>query len=79
MNKTVQKQKTVKDLENYQLVQTDIESKEIQRDYCNLVEDDYFPYLFVKLDKSGADYKEIYGSDSADLDAYAILIYERID
>ena len=57
----------VKDFDEneYILVQQDIESQEIQKEYCRM-KNDFFTYLFVKLDESGADYNEIYGTDSVD-------------
>ncbi|HEX7179133.1 MAG TPA: hypothetical protein VF220_05360 [Nitrososphaeraceae archaeon] len=66
--------KQVKDMNNetYTLIQSDIEVKEILK-YVGVRSD--FNYLFVKLDKSDADYEEIYGSDSCALDAYVFKIY----
>lgn len=66
--------KQVKDMDNnqYTLIQQDTERKEILQ-YVGVKAD--FSYLFVKLDSSGADYQEIYGSDSPNLDAYVFKIY----
>lgn len=64
----------VKDLDkSYILVQSDIDVREIQQDFTDMKNP--FKYLFVKLDKSKADYQEIYGSDSPNLDAYVFKIY----
>jgi hypothetical protein len=70
-------QKTVRQLDTaeYILIQQDTEVEEIQKDIG--IRYYYFPYLFVKLDKSGADYEQVYGADYPYLDADAYLLYTK--
>jgi hypothetical protein len=74
LSKDRDKLKQVKDMnKSYTLVQQDTEVQEIQQDIG--IKDNFFTYLFVKLDKSKADYQEIYGTDSCDLDSTVFRIF----
>ena len=65
----------VKDLDSpkYILETVDLDIK-ATLEYCGL-SDQNWSYLFVELDKSGADITRVYGSDSCNLYSTAYLIY----
>lgn len=72
--------KQIKDLEKYILVQVDrdvIDSFE----YMGIKPDNEgsypYSYLFIKLDKSGADYLEVYGSNNCNLETHAELLWRN--
>jgi len=66
---------TVRDLDDpkYTLIQTDFDVKDTLESIG--LKKQKWTYLFIELDKSGADYARVYGSDSCYLDAPAYLIY----